>query len=159
MRRLCENLQQIDIRKLDFQRGTLWQCPPPSGIMMSVVDDAVQVIQASTILYIAIERTACNYGGSRPWFLCPGCRGRRAVLYDSGHRFECRRCLRLVYTSITEDKFHRLRRKRGKLLERLREYEVRPKWKRWETFEKIYLQQLMAERDALYWLTRRLRKS
>lgn len=158
MRRLCENFQQIDIRKLDFQRGTSWQCPPPSGIMISVVGDAVQVIQGSAILYIAIERTACNYGGSRPWFLCPGCGGRRAVLYDSGHGYECRRCTRLVHTSVTEDKFHRLRRKRGKLLERLREYDVRPKWKRWATFDQIYWEQAKAEYDAVCWLTRWLRK-
>jgi Transposase DDE domain len=30
-----------------------------------------------------LEWTPCNYGGARPWFLCPmdGCRRRVAVLY------------------------------------------------------------------------------
>ena len=158
MRRLCENFAQIDIRKMDFQRNSSWQCPPPSGIMVAVVDDAVQVIQGSRILYIAIERTACNYGGSRPWFLCPGCRGRCAVLYESRYGFECRCCLRLVHTSVTEDKFDRLRRKRGKLLERLKDFDVRPKWKRRTTFETLYQQQLKAEFDAVFWLTRRIGK-
>nr|WP_298718763.1 hypothetical protein [uncultured Steroidobacter sp.] len=120
--------------------------------------DAVHVIHGSADLFIAIERTACNYGGSRPWFLCPGCRTRRAVLYHSVDGFECRHCMRLVHTSVTEDKFDRLRRKRGKLLERLREFDVSPKWKRWTTFESIYQRQLEAEFEAVYWLTRRHRK-
>ena len=38
---------------------------------------------------IAITRTPCHYGGTRPWFRCPG--GERvAVLYLRAGRFACR---------------------------------------------------------------------
>src|SRR5258707_8196369 len=41
--------------------------------------------------YVALEWTACRYGGRRPWFLCPACRLRCAVLYLRG-RTACRTC-------------------------------------------------------------------
>ena len=36
---------------------------------------------------IALERTPCNYGGSRPWFLCPRCNRRIAILCSGGELF------------------------------------------------------------------------
>ena len=30
---------------------------------------------------INFDRTSCNYGGTRMWFRCPGCRRRTPVLY------------------------------------------------------------------------------
>lgn len=155
MQRLCENFQQIDIRQIDFGQGEPWQYPPPSGIALSVVGDAIHVIHGAADFYIEIERTACNYGGLRPWFLCPRCGARRAVLYDGGERvFGCRRCMRLVNTSATEDTLNRGARKMRKLSARLREYDVRPKWKRWKTFEKIYQQRVKTERDLVRRLIR-----
>jgi hypothetical protein len=51
---------------------------------------------------VALTRTACHYGGSRPWFLCPGCGSQRAVLYSVGGRFRCRTCHELAYSSTRE---------------------------------------------------------
>ena len=50
---------------------------------------------------VEIDRTLCNYGGSRPWFLCPDLRcGRRSrFLYLTGKYFVCRSCARLTYRS------------------------------------------------------------
>lgn len=48
---------------------------------------------------IQIVWTKCNLGGRRPWFKCPGCSKRVAVLCDYGERFLCRRCYRLPYAS------------------------------------------------------------
>jgi hypothetical protein len=52
---------------------------------------------------ILLDRTPCHYGGSRPWFVCPGrgCGRRVAVLY-SGRLFLCRRCRQLAYESQRE---------------------------------------------------------
>lgn len=47
---------------------------------------------------VAVEWTACNYGGKRPWWICPECGRRVAVLY-SGQRYACRHCQRLAYQS------------------------------------------------------------
>src|SRR5262249_3933157 len=35
----------------------------------------------------------------RPWFKCPACNQKVALLYKSGARFRCRRCSDLVYAS------------------------------------------------------------
>ena len=38
---------------------------------------------------IEVERTPCHYGGTRPWFRCPRCARRCAVLYMRGGWFKC----------------------------------------------------------------------
>lgn len=50
---------------------------------------------------VELSWTACNFGGARPWFVCPGARcGRRvAVLYGPGCYFLCRHCHDLRYES------------------------------------------------------------
>lgn len=39
---------------------------------------------------LRISTTKCTFGGERPWFHCPGCDRRCAVLYEP--RFQCRLC-------------------------------------------------------------------
>ena len=51
---------------------------------------------------VAITRTPCNYGGHRPWFICPGCSGRVAILYMGGPHFLCRHCYNPAYASQRE---------------------------------------------------------
>jgi hypothetical protein len=68
---------------------------------------------------IRITRTACNYGKSRPWFMCPRCTGRVAKLYLRGGRFACRKCQRLVYSSQSEDVMGRAWRIQRQLEDRL----------------------------------------
>ena len=47
---------------------------------------------------VSLEWTACNFGGERPWFVCPGvvngvaCGRRVAILYGPGKYFLCRHC-------------------------------------------------------------------
>ena len=63
---------------------------------------------------IRLERTACNYGGTRPWFRCPRCQRRVAVLYlRSG--FLCRPCGHIAYGSQSEDALGRTWRRQQKL--------------------------------------------
>src|SRR5688572_15641930 len=42
--------------------------------------------------WVGLDRTRCKLGGSRPWFVCSGCRTRRAVLFCVGGVFRCRLC-------------------------------------------------------------------
>lgn len=56
---------------------------------------------------VVIERTPCNYGGTRPWFLCPQCHGRAFKLYG-GRRFLCRDCHGFAYRSQRESDEDRL---------------------------------------------------
>ena len=74
---------------------------------------------------ISIVRVSCRYGGSRPYFICPGvvkgvpCRRRVAKLYGPGRYFLCRHCYRLSYASQSEDAMDRARRRVGKIRIRL----------------------------------------
>ncbi|MCA1789428.1 MAG: hypothetical protein LC667_06100 [Thioalkalivibrio sp.] len=62
--------------------------------------------------------TSCHYGGRRPWFLCPGCGRRCAILYGR-RRFACRTCQRLAYSSQNESTTDRQMRKAQAIRERL----------------------------------------
>lgn len=48
---------------------------------------------------LQLSRTLSTFGGDRPWFLCPNCGSRRAVLYGVGGWFRCRECHHLTYPS------------------------------------------------------------
>ena len=51
---------------------------------------------------VALETTPCTLGGTRPWFRCPACARRVAVIYGAGRLFACRRCKGLAYASQSE---------------------------------------------------------
>jgi len=100
---------------------------------------------------ISLDRTRCNYGGERLWFLCPHCGTRIAVLYGAGARFLCRHCYQLTYASQSEDILSRTQRKARKIRERLGASEnlTEPLWRKpkgmhWKTFERLR----QRERDA-----------
>jgi len=97
--------------------------------------------------------TPCQYGGERPWFLCParGCGRRVAILYG-GAVFACRHCYRLAYESQRKRDYDRMagradniRRRLGWPVGILNETpRSKPKGMHWRTFKK-----LAAEHDAL----------
>jgi len=57
---------------------------------------------------VRIVRAPCRFGGSRPYFICPGtvngvaCGRRVAKLHGSGRYFLCRHCYRLAHASQSE---------------------------------------------------------
>ncbi|MFC1933013.1 hypothetical protein ACFLXU_05235, partial [Chloroflexota bacterium] len=63
---------------------------------------------------VLLSYTSCNYGGRRPWFICPGvkngvpCQRRVAKLYAAGSYLLCRHCYDLAYDSQRELERHRL---------------------------------------------------
>lgn len=67
---------------------------------------------------VALDWTPCHLGGERPWFHCPSCGRRVAILYGAEH-FACRHCLRLVYASQREPAHDRALRRAEKIRERL----------------------------------------
>ncbi|MGH2531575.1 MAG: hypothetical protein ACRDJW_04640 [Thermomicrobiales bacterium] len=89
---------------------------------------------------VALVRTPCHYGGERPWFACPGCGGRVAVLHLLGLHFRCRRCHGLVYASTREDQGRRQFRKANRLRAQLGAPPVlgliprRPAWLSWRRY-------------------------
>ena len=91
------------------------------------------------VLYL--QRTACQYGGSRPWFTCPRCSHRVAVVCMAGGIWGCRHCLRVRYQSQSEDTIQRTWRRSRKIDARLAGGEDRPHGKpagmRWATFDRL----------------------
>lgn len=99
---------------------------------------------------IKLTWTPCNYGGKRPWFICPGvvngryCGRRVAILYDAGKYFLCRHCYGLAYASQNETEFDRVCRKmrkiRGQLgvsMNLLEPVRNKPKGMHWKTFKRL----------------------
>lgn len=87
--------------------------------------------------------TQCNYGGTRPWFLCPSCRRRIAVLYG-GAVFVCRHCCMRSYKSQSESATDRACRRADKIREKLQwelgilnGKQLKPKGMHWKTFNRL----------------------
>lgn len=87
--------------------------------------------------YIAVEHTHCNFGGSRPWFICPVRGERVAVLYLRAGRFACRHCQRIAYGSQSEDLTGRAWRKQRKVEKRLDPDCERPKGMHATTYKRL----------------------
>lgn len=102
---------------------------------------------------VCVDQTVCHLGGRRSWFLCPRCGMRRAILYGvaSDGRFGCRACMRLGYSSETEDYIDRVGRKQWKQEAKLDAGVRRPKWMRRRTYEATRRRafRLMWQRDLI----------
>jgi hypothetical protein len=74
------------------------------------------VEQPTQILWVA-----CQFGGRRPYFLCPGrgCGRLVSKLYGAGTYFLCRHCYRLAYASQRENHYDRALRRANKIRMRL----------------------------------------
>ena len=99
---------------------------------------------------VQMETTPCRFGGQRPWFICPNCCRRVAVLYAPGRYFACRQCGGLTYASQKEGlgdrstrQADRIRKKLGWPAGILNEVGGKPKGMHWTTYR-----QLKAEHDA-----------
>jgi hypothetical protein len=87
---------------------------------------------------------ACPFGGSRPWFVCPLCQDRAAVLCNAGRVFACRRCLDLTYASTRGsvhdrrlERLYRIHRRMGGTGSLL-DAPPRPKWILHRTYHRSY---------------------
>jgi len=102
--------------------------------------------------------TPCNFGGERPWFICPGagCGQRVAVLYGPGRYFLCRHCYDLSYQSQRDTKMywalHRaqdIRRRLGGSANMMEPFPEKPKGIHWKTYERHMWEHHEAEMEQL----------
>jgi hypothetical protein len=114
---------------------------------------------------VSLSWTACNFGGERPWFVCPGaaCGRKVAILYGPGRYFLCRHCCDLTYESQRENEMHRALRRAQTIRERLggsanmrKPFPERPKgmhhetyWRLREEHNEAEMAQLVAMREWL----------
>ena len=96
---------------------------------------------------ISLDWTYCNFGGERPWFICPGagCGQRVAVLYGPWKYFLCRHCYDLVYESQRETAIYRALHKAQAIRERLggsanmtESFPEKPTGMHWKTYERLW---------------------
>lgn len=92
---------------------------------------------------INITWTRPNFGGERPWWECPCCYRRCAVLYALGENpFLCRLCLSLTYVTAQSDTFSRAMRKDAEFRRRLgwnlgEPFPHKPKGMHWRTWDRL----------------------
>jgi len=96
---------------------------------------------------VDLEWTSCNFGGKRPWFICPAqdCGRRVAILYG-GAVFACRHCYQLAYQSQRENIDDRATRRAEKIRDHmgwepgiLNGEGLKPKWMHQNTFARLCL--------------------
>jgi hypothetical protein len=97
-----------------------------------------------------LDWTTQRLGGERPWFLCPDCSHRCALLYSvSGSHYGCRKCLKLAYGSENETELARQVRRWNAIKARLVIERtgtcVKPKHQWWRTFWRTQRKLLNAE--------------
>jgi hypothetical protein len=92
---------------------------------------------------ILLAWTRCNYGGSRPWFICPCCGRRVAILYD-GDILACRHCYQLAYNSqrnsVSERALVRtqtIRIKLGGSANLIEPFPLKPEKMHWRTYQRL----------------------
>jgi hypothetical protein len=159
-RQRCEDCAAIDIRDLHrraqagrpgacvswrWNRGGKLLCSidmwlHEDHVVLADVTDPAQPRTESIILM----RTPCHYGGTRPWFCCPGCQQRCAKLYLRRGRFLCRPCHGLGYLSQLEARAerprliaHRIRRSLGASSNLLVPFPNKPARMHWRTYYRI----------------------
>jgi len=112
---------------------------------------------------VFLRSTPCNFGGERPWFVCPviGCGRRVAILYG-GRIFACRHCYQLVYRSQREADYDRAARRADRIRKML-EWEPgifndrgwKPKGMHWRTFKRLTAQHDAFVRVSMIGIARR----
>lgn len=71
--------------------------------------DALTVLrEGKPAEFLRLEWTPCHYGGARPWWRCPACDGRCALVYDAVGIFACRQCNDLKHRTTQENRGNRL---------------------------------------------------
>lgn len=86
---------------------------------------------------VELDRTRCNFGGTRTWFRCGYCARRCAVLYLRGSTFRCRLCAGVVYASQSEDVIDRTWRRQRRLEARLGPDGSRPRGMHVATYQRL----------------------
>jgi hypothetical protein len=113
---------------------------------------------------VRLDRTGCNYGGQRDWWLCPAINcGRRVAVLCGGAVFACRHCHRVAYQSTRESTGDLTIRSADKLRDRLgwqagilNGSGWKPKGMHWRTFWELKRQHDALVNLAVAGMARRL---
>jgi len=109
---------------------------------------------------VRLTWTPCNYGGERPWFICPGvvngyhCGRRVGKLYLRGKYFLCRHCHDLTYKSRNDGqkyralhKCQRIRRRLDGSANMMEPFPPKPKGMHFDTYLEVWHEHDRADRE------------
>jgi hypothetical protein len=170
---LVEHCWSIDVRHLN-RKGCLkpgqmysWKWQDGNNIVIVTMPEAIELLypisydgrqREDVHIRVPLSWTSCNYGGKRPWFICPGkdCGRRVAKLYLEGKYFLCRHCHDLVYLSQRQGKEFRLIDQAQRIYQRLGVnshddlyFKLRPKGMHQATYEILSVKALELELEAM----------
>ena len=179
---LAEHCHSIDVRQLNrtgclkpWQRYS-WRWQDGSNIVIETKPGVVELIYSisrndqpreDVHIEVTLSWSSCNYGGERPWFICPGkgCGRRVAKLYLVGKYFLCRHCHDLTYSSQRQADEFRMLDKAQKIFRRLgvtncNDLSVasKPKGMHWSTYEKLVDDAQSLELNSLYAISQKLKE-
>jgi hypothetical protein len=170
---LAEHCMSIDVRQLNRKGGLeprqrySWQWQDGCNIVIKTKPEAIELFygisrneqpREDVHIKVPLSWSSCNYGGKRPWFICPGkgCGKRVAKLYLAGNFFLCRHCHGLAYLSQRKAKEFRLLDKAQKICRRLGANNSndlfgtpKPKGMHWRTYEKLVDEAQEVELESL----------
>lgn len=122
------------VRTVSFQY--IWSTPPYLNLIFFCGNREIQQ-------RVMLDRTACNYGNWRKWFLCQ-CGRRAAFLFDADSAFVCRQCLGLSYAVQLEParcrpllKAQTIRVKLGGSANMTDPFPEKPRYMHWRTYERL----------------------
>lgn len=105
---------------------------------------------------VSLEWTGCNYGGRRPWWLCPVCGRRAALLYSGRGEYSCRPCSNLAYRCQRETQEDLAARRANRVRDQLgwprgvlNMPGGRPKGMHWKTYFRLVAEHTEHSNDAL----------
>lgn len=136
------------------------------GMQIQIQDDGIKlnyrIGEWPKSQFIKLDCTPCNFGGERPWFLCPGCSRRSVKLYGGYSGFACRVCQKLVYQSQRENSWQRAERRLDKLKAKLVEDRYgmidKPVGMHQRTFDRIESEIMDGEAEAYATMARKFGK-
>jgi hypothetical protein len=160
-RAVVEQFWNVDVRKL-YRNTLLCEARPTLRLTAGAVAEvrydqvALRYVANGDVRQqmVGIERTRCNYGGDRPWFRCPSCSRRVAILYLRGALYLCRHCHSLAYRTQREDLCDRAWSRQRKIERRLGKELSRPKGMRQVTYDRLLHQIRLCELMRDEWLIR-----
>lgn len=107
---------------------------------------------------LPIAWTACHLGGNRPWWLCPRCGRRCAILYG-GAVFVCRKCAALHYPTQHSSNMGKAILRAETIRSRLgwqpgiaNPGNGKPKGMHWKTFTRLLAQHERNANAAVSWM-------
>lgn len=167
------NVNSLGLNRLStFDKTITWNNGDSIGVIKTVQDviilsyfNSYGGLKRDYMYGVRIVYTGCNYGGERPWFICPHCNKKVGRLYLKEGYFRCRTCQNLNYEIQQEDKSDRsiksLDNKIFKIQKKLNTNQnvnnvlniPKPKGMHYSTYESLLyrLRQLYLQREKLFW--------